>query len=154
MTTATRKPNKTAKATKITSKKSAKTAPAVAKLRQHVTGKIAAGKAEAIVEIPVKTPKIMPLCWCGCGNHTRGGKWQPGHDARAVGLARRAARGEEGLVIDDLADALPHQEARDHFAHHVEQERKRIAAATKSGKPVKKSKQKDAPGTILGLPIR
>jgi hypothetical protein len=33
----------------------------------------------------VKTPKEKkegPLCLCGCGDHTKGGKYKPGHDAR------------------------------------------------------------------------
>lgn len=38
-----------------------------------------------------KAAKIMPLCGCGCGKPTKGGKFRMGHDARLASLIMKAS---------------------------------------------------------------
>jgi len=65
----------------------------------------------------VKTP--VP-CWCGCGGTTKS-RFQPGHDARFHGQAKRVARDQADY--DDSVASLPHEEAVAEFQRHVELER-------------------------------
>ncbi len=64
-----------------------------------------------------KTPKTPVPCWCGCGGQTMN-RFVPGHDARFHGWAKKVARG----LMDETETrtALPHDEAREEFDHHVE----------------------------------
>lgn len=38
---------------------------------------------------PAAVAKETPLCLCGCGEHTKGGKFRPGHDARYHSAQRK-----------------------------------------------------------------
>jgi hypothetical protein len=39
----------------------------------------------------------MPLCTCGCGEQTKGGKWLPGHDQKLRSAIENAVGGLESL---------------------------------------------------------
>jgi hypothetical protein len=40
---------------------------------------------------------FMPLCTCGCGEQTKGGKWLPGHDQKLRSAIENAVGGLESL---------------------------------------------------------
>ncbi len=85
----------------------------------------------------------VKLCWCGCGNTTKG-KFAPGHDSRFHSLAKQVARGQEDLEVALLG--LEHDEARAEFTKCVDHERPLWAekqakvAAEKAAKPAKVEK--------------
>lgn len=41
----------------------------------------------------------MPLCTCGCGEHTKGGNWLPGHDQKLLAAIASAVGGLEILRV-------------------------------------------------------
>jgi len=50
--------------------------------------------------------KVMPLCACGCGKHTKGGKFIPGHDAKLV--SHIMTNGARGKACYTMAKELVH----------------------------------------------
>lgn len=51
--------------------------------RKPATTKAVAKKVAPKAEVAVpKVEKEFPLCGCGCGERTKGGRFKPGHDAR------------------------------------------------------------------------
>ena len=48
-----------------------------------------------------KKGKPMPLCACDCGGYTKGGRFQPGHDARYYAKLKKEAlaRGEDPRLV-------------------------------------------------------
>jgi hypothetical protein len=42
---------------------------------------------------------IMPICTCGCGEQTKGGKWLPGHDQKLRSAIENEVGGLESLRI-------------------------------------------------------
>lgn len=44
---------------------------------------------EAVNKVANRKPKDPPLCKCGCGERTKGGKFKPGHDARYYAAMRK-----------------------------------------------------------------
>ena len=91
---------KSAKATsKITSRKSAKLAPATP-------------------PVAVKVKKSDPKpCWCGCGGRTKS-KFVQGHDSRFHSTIKKVLRGE--LDANAEYEKLPHNEARAEWDRFVE----------------------------------
>lgn len=55
-----------------------------------------------------KVEKPKPLCACGCGAETGGGKFRPGHDAKLKSALFGVARGEDeqaaAAAIEELAE--------------------------------------------------
>ena len=49
----------------------------------------------------VKLAKVMPVCACGCGAHTKGGTFCMGHDAKLVGIimSRSAATHKQAKAL-------------------------------------------------------
>jgi hypothetical protein len=37
------------------------------------------------------------ICYCGCGEETKGGKFKPGHDSKLISALIEAVGGIEGL---------------------------------------------------------
>jgi hypothetical protein len=120
MKSATRKPA-TRPVSKITSRKSGRTAAAIPPTATTTLIAATTGK------------KPNAICSCGCGQRTQSPKtrFRMGHDQILKSRALGVARGTITTAVDDLSEALPHQEARDFFHHHLENERRRIAAAAK-----------------------
>lgn len=63
-------------------------------------------KAATKAEPKVKTPKVLPLCQCGCGGRTGGGKFLPGHDAKLKSRLFSEARGTDEAARDVALVAL------------------------------------------------
>lgn len=55
-------------------------------------------------ETTPKAAKPLPSCLCGCGAHTAGGSFRPGHDARWHATLTKLSRGDAKL--DDLEPTL------------------------------------------------
>lgn len=57
----------------------------------ETTIRILTGKIMKETLAPKYKAKVGPLCLCGCGDFTKGGKFRPGHDARYHAAQKKAA---------------------------------------------------------------
>jgi len=57
----------------------------------EITKKMLAGTGRDPVAFAAKATKTTPICLCGCGETTKGGRFRPGHDARYHAAQKRAA---------------------------------------------------------------
>jgi hypothetical protein len=57
-----------------------------------VTGSVETPKPVAPVAAPTVQDTTKPLCLCGCGDRTKGGRFKPGHDARWHAAQKAAHR--------------------------------------------------------------
>lgn len=87
-------------------------------------------------------PTKLNDCWCGCGGQTKS-SFVPGHDSKLHSLAKRIARQQVEITLEDALAALPHDEARADFQHHHDTE-KPLHEAREAEKARKRKEREEA----------
>lgn len=75
-----------------------------------------------------RKPKSHPLCECGCGEHTRGGRFLPGHDAKLKSKLIKNARAEGEDKSPDACEAAWNQLVELDWSHMFDEEHTRLTA--------------------------
>ncbi len=76
----------------------------------------------------VRTPRAYPLCECGCGEHTGGGRFRPGHDAKLKSRLIKIARAEGEDKNPDACEAAWNQLGDLGWSHMFNEEHTRLTA--------------------------
>ncbi len=75
-----------------------------------------------------RASKSSPLCECGCGDHTAGGLFFPGHDGKLKGRLIRTARAEGEDKSPDACEAAWNELVVRRWSHMFDEEQTRRTA--------------------------